>query len=86
MVQEKYNVLYDLCQEGVNKMEEERLTVTVEKAGRILGISRGLAYQMAREGRIPTIRFGKRLVVPKWAIEHLLREPQQAATSQQLDG
>jgi excisionase family DNA binding protein len=57
-------------------MEEKRLTITVEQAGRILGISRGLAYQMAREGRIPTIRFGKRLVVPKWAIERLLQEPQ----------
>jgi excisionase family DNA binding protein len=57
-------------------MEEKRLTVTVEEAGRMLGISRGLAYQMAREGRIPTIRFGKRLVVPKWAIERLLQEPQ----------
>jgi len=57
-------------------MEEKKLTITVEEAGRILGISRGLAYQMAREGRIPTIRFGKRLVVPRWAIEHLLQEPQ----------
>ena len=46
-------------------MEEKRLTITVEEAGRILGISRGLAYQMAKEKRIPTIRFGKRLVVPK---------------------
>jgi excisionase family DNA binding protein len=57
-------------------MEQKRLTLTVEEAGRILGISRGLAYQMAREGRIPTIRFGKRLVVPKWAIQNLLQEPQ----------
>jgi len=57
-------------------MDEKRLTITVGEAGRILGISRGLAYQMAREGRIPTIRFGRRLVVPKTAIEHLLREPE----------
>jgi excisionase family DNA binding protein len=65
-------------------MGENRLTITVEEAGRLLGISRGLAYQMAREGRIPTIRFGKRLVVPKWAIEHLLQEPREPAVSQQL--
>lgn len=57
------------------EMEEERLTVTVEQAARILGISRGLAYQMAREGRIPTLRFGKRIVVPRKAIERLLQEP-----------
>jgi len=62
-------------------MDDQRLTITVEEAGRILGISRGLAYQMAREGRIFTIRFGKRLVVPKWAIEHLLQQPQETVTS-----
>lgn len=67
-------------------MEGKRLTVTVEQAGLMLGISRGLAYQMAREGRIPTIRFGKRLVVPKWAIEHLLQEPQEVATSERSSG
>jgi excisionase family DNA binding protein len=60
---------------GKQKMEDQRLTITVEEAGRILGISRGLAYQMAREGGIPTVRFGKRLVVPKWAIEYLLQKP-----------
>jgi len=58
-----------------HKMEEDRLTVTVSQAARILGISRGLAYQMAREGKIPTLRFGKRIVVPRKAIERLLQEP-----------
>lgn len=63
-------------------MEETRLTVTVEEAARMIGISRGLAYQMARDKRLPTIRFGKRLVVTKRAIEHLLQVPQETATSQ----
>jgi len=67
-------------------MEETRLTVTVEEAARMIGISRGLAYQMAREKRLPTIRFGKRLVVPKWAIEHLLQVPQETANSQHPNG
>ena len=58
-----------------HKLEEDRLTVTVSQAARILGISRGLAYQMAREGKIPTLRFGKRIVVPRKAIERLLQEP-----------
>ena len=40
----------------------------------MLGISRGLAYQMAREGTIPTLRFGRRLVIPLVAIERLLQE------------
>jgi excisionase family DNA binding protein len=53
-------------------IETERLTVSVEEAGRILGISRGAAYAHAKDGSIPTIRLGKRLLVPKAALHELL--------------
>ena len=57
-------------------MEQERLTLTVEEAGELLGISRSLAYEMARTGQLPTLRFGKRIVVPKKAIQTMLdRQP-----------
>ena len=57
------------------KTSEGRLTVTVEEAGRMLGVSRSLAFQLARQGVIPTIRLGeRRLVVPKIAIERMLEE------------
>jgi excisionase family DNA binding protein len=48
------------------------LTVSVEEAGRILGISRGTAYARADDGSLPTIRFGRRRLVPKAALEKLL--------------
>ncbi len=60
-------------------MGEPRLTITVEEAGCMLGISRGLAYQMAREGKIPTIRFGKRMVVPRKAVDRLLEKSELTA-------
>lgn len=41
------------------------LTLSVEEAGRLLGISRGLAYEAARRGELPTIRLGRRLLVPR---------------------
>lgn len=50
----------------------DRQTVTVEEAARALGIGRGTAYEAVRRGEIPAIRLGKRLVVPKQAIEQLL--------------
>lgn len=50
----------------------EKLTITVEQAGELLGISRALAYEMARTGKLPVLRFGRRLVVPKKAIENML--------------
>ena len=55
-------------------MATERLTITVEEAGEILGISRALAYEMARTGKLPALRFGKRFVVPRKAIENLLEQ------------
>jgi excisionase family DNA binding protein len=50
----------------------ERLTITVEEAGRLLGISRGSAYQAAREGTLPTIRLGRRIVVPVEGLKKML--------------
>lgn len=40
------------------------LTCTVPEAGRMLGIGRDAAYRAASEGIIPTLRLGRRLVVP----------------------
>lgn len=64
-------------------MELERLTLTVEEAGELLGISRALAYEMARTGRLPTLRFGKRIVVPKKAIENMLERSVPTITREQ---
>src|SRR5947207_1954416 len=50
--------------------ESRRLTYTVEEAGEMLGISRAKAYECARTGELPTVRFGRRMVVP---IDALLR-------------
>jgi excisionase family DNA binding protein len=44
----------------------------VEEAGRLLGISRGAAYRAAACGQIPTIRLGRRLLVPTARLHQLL--------------
>ena len=43
----------------------EPLVISVEDAARMLGISRGLAYEAARTGAIPALRIGRRLLVPR---------------------
>jgi excisionase family DNA binding protein len=43
----------------------EPLTLSVEEAGRLLGVSRGVAYEAARSGQLPTIRLGRRILVPR---------------------
>ena len=51
---------------------ETRRTHTVEECYSILGISRPTAYKMIREGSIPSIRIGKRILIAKSTIEALL--------------
>jgi len=53
-------------------MDNVKLTLTVAEAAKALGISRGLAYEMVKTGEIPSIRLGKRVLVPQRALEHLL--------------
>lgn len=57
---------------GQKTRVEGRVTLTVEEATRELGIGRGLAYEAARRGELPTIRVGRRLLVPVDALDRLL--------------
>lgn len=58
----------------------DRQTITVEEAAQVLGISRSSAYEAVRRGELPTIRIGRRYVVPRVALERMLSEPGNAAT------
>jgi len=50
----------------------ERATLTVGEAAKILGISRNSAYQGILTGEIPHIRVGKRILIPRRALEAML--------------
>lgn len=52
-----------------------RRTITVEEAGRQLGLGRNSAYQAAGRGEIPTIKIGRRLLVPIVAFDRLFDRP-----------
>lgn len=53
-------------------MRTQRLTMPVEEAGEMLGISRSLAYELVRRGELPSLRLGRRLVVPVRALEAMV--------------
>lgn len=57
-----------------------RKTLTVTEAAACLGISRNTAYQAVREGTVPSIRVGRRILVPVHALEELLSSPETAAS------
>ena len=50
----------------------ERQTLDIPEVAKILGCSRGTAYRAAREGRLPVLRIGRRLVVPRHAFDRWL--------------
>lgn len=62
---------------------EERPTVSVEEAGAWLGLSRSSAYEAARRGELPTLRFGRRLMVPTARLRVLLGIDPEPATDEE---
>lgn len=53
----------------------ERRTLNISECAKILGISRGSAYELAAQGKLPVIRLGpRRMVVPIAALEKMLAE------------
>jgi len=46
--------------------------MSVTQTAAVLGISRSSAYECVRRGVIPSLRLGRRIVVPTTAIEALL--------------
>ena len=49
-----------------------RLTVSIEEAAKLLGISRAFAYALVRREELPTIHLGRRRVVPVVALTRLM--------------
>jgi excisionase family DNA binding protein len=52
--------------------QPEGRVITLNEVASILRISRGSAYEAAKRGEIPTIRIGRRLLVPMPAFERML--------------
>ena len=52
--------------------ERGRLVWSVDETARRLGISRAHAYELIARGDLPSLRLGRRIVVPVRAIEALL--------------
>jgi len=57
---------------NVRELLESSPTLTVSEAALVLGVSRDVAYQSVRNGEIPSLRFGHRIVVPTAALIRML--------------
>ena len=50
-------------------------TLTIPEAAQLLGVSRSAGYRAATRGEIPTIRIGRRLLVPTARLYAMLGWP-----------
>jgi excisionase family DNA binding protein len=60
-------------------MQPDRVTLTmsVPEAAVVLGISRAFAYALVARGDLPSLRLGRRVVVPRRSPEQLIEEADQ---------
>jgi excisionase family DNA binding protein len=59
---------------------DEALLLTVKEAARLMRIGRDMAYALVAEGRIPAIRLGRHIRIPRASlIAHLQREAEQGS-------
>ena len=46
--------------------------LTVDEAAKLLRISRGLAFQAVRAGKLPHVRIGRRILIPRATLLHMV--------------
>ena len=51
---------------------EKRLTFTVVEAATLLGIGRNSAYEAIKSGILPSVQIGRRILIPRAALERFL--------------
>ena len=54
--------------------QNDRLVMSVEEAGRALGVSRAHAYKLVASGLILSLRLGRRILVPRAALLKMLKD------------
>lgn len=52
--------------------EKEPIVYSPDEARKLLKISRGLIYVAIHTGQIPSIRIGRRILIPRVALDRLL--------------
>lgn len=54
--------------------EAEPATLTVAEAAKLLGIGRNQAYEAVQRGEIPSLRIGRRVLIPAARLRRLLED------------
>lgn len=52
----------------------DRLTLSIAEVAEVLGISRNHVYMLVRTEELPSLRLGRRIVVPSAALAQLVKD------------
>ena len=53
---------------------DKRLCITVPEAAEMLGLSRNFTYELVKQKQLPVVKFGKRLLIPRAALDKMLEK------------
>jgi excisionase family DNA binding protein len=56
--------------------DTKELILSVDEVSKLLKLSRTSCYEAVRRGDIPSIRIGRRILIPRDAFEKMLHEPE----------
>lgn len=68
------------------KTTDERLTYSMREVSRLLGLSETATFYAIRRGEIPSIRVGRRVLIPRAGLHGLLENPSDATQKQSNPG
>jgi len=54
---------------------QDRLTYSLSEAAEVLGIGLTKAYEAVRDGTIPSIRIGRKFLIPRRVLQQMLEAP-----------
>lgn len=57
-----------------NSAADDRLTLTIQEAAKLLGIGRNSCYEAARRGDLPTVVIGRRILISRQALHRMLEQ------------
>lgn len=55
-------------------MADDRLTVTVAEAARLLGVTKGFVYSAIKRGLVPAVKLGRRVLIPRSRLRQLVND------------
>ena len=61
--------------------KDEAHTLSVEHAARLIGVSRSTAYRLVRDGELPAIRVGRRVLILKKPLMEMLEAEEDTSRS-----